>query len=54
MESKAKFNIGDKFSIKHVDGYVANEVVAKVIYYGCKYYYVCESCAAYSDDNFNN
>lgn len=47
-----KFNIGDTFSITHCDGYVANEKVYKVEYYGCKYYYVCESCAVYSDDNF--
>jgi hypothetical protein len=48
----AKFNVGDSFSITHSDGFVAHEVVAKVINDGFRNYYVCESAAVYSDDNF--
>ena len=47
-----KFNVGDSFYITHSDGFVANEVVAKVINDGFRNYYVCESAAVYSDDNF--
>jgi hypothetical protein len=47
-----KFNVGDSFTIVHCDGYIAHETVCKVEWFGGKYYYVCESCACYSDDNF--
>lgn len=51
-KAEAKFNVGDKFTITHCDDYVANETVSKVEYFGLKFYYVCESAACYSDDNF--
>jgi hypothetical protein len=48
----AKFEVGQPFQITHSDGYVANEVVAKIVNDGFRNYYVCESAAVYSDDNF--
>lgn len=46
-----KFNVGESFEITHSDGYVAKEVVFKVINDGFRNYYVCDSAAVYSDDD---
>jgi hypothetical protein len=50
----AKLKIGDKFKITHCDGYVANETVSKVDYWQNKYWYVCDSCACYNDEDLRN
>jgi hypothetical protein len=44
-----QFANGFAFSIRHVDGYIANEVISRNYIEASRFYYVCESCAVYSE-----
>lgn len=46
------FKVGTIFKITHCDGYVAHEVIAKVVDDVDGPFYVCESCAVYTNDDF--
>jgi hypothetical protein len=43
--------VGDRFDIVHCDGYIAHEVIDKIVYVpeGDYNHYICASCAAYND-----
>lgn len=45
---------GHKFAIKHCDGVVVNETVAAVKWQDPQYFYVCESCACYCENDLKN
>lgn len=46
---------GDQFEITHIDGYQAKERVSYIKYIaeGDYWLYICDSCAVYSDRDFN-
>lgn len=46
---KSALKKGDTFSIKHVDNVVVNETIVEVKWQDPLYFYVCESCACYSE-----
>ena len=43
------FGPGFAFQIMHSDGVLVSEVISSHYYSGMRYYYVCESCAVYSE-----
>ena len=49
-QNKPTYKIGFSFSIVHVDGVTVNEVIAKVTGNPDGYYYVCNSCACYGEN----
>lgn len=52
-QHKPSYKIGFSFSITHVDGVTVNEVIAKVTGSPDKYYYVCNSCACYDQNEIS-
>jgi len=52
---KSILKVGDKFTITHIDGYVANETVAEITYSPeGQFYYTCESCATYNETDLRS
>lgn len=53
LEIESLVKAGEKFTIKHCDGYVANETISEVkrSFGGYGFLYICESACVYSDSN---